>query len=263
MKISVVITTYNRPIFFNKAYESVLNQSVKPYEIIIINNGKVNYLNKDFEKKKIKLRIFNNKKNLFIAKARNKGAKNSKGEYIAFLDDDDLWEKNYLKEAKKILKDKKVDIILSKIYTNKDKKLKLFKDPNNVNLQSLLIGNSGVTGSNIIIKKKKFNKVGGYKKELEPSEDKAIVVEAILKRTKIVCSNKKVYFSLHQQKRLTSNYKKLSEGMRNFYIKYKYLMNISQRIYVKNKIYFNKLKSGNLSIFFITIIYFLLNKIFN
>ena len=49
----------------------------------------------------------------------------------------------------------------------------------------------GVTGSNIIIKKKKFNKVGGYKKELEPSEDKAIVVEAILKRTKIVCSNKK------------------------------------------------------------------------
>ena len=52
-------------------------------------------------------------------------------------------KKIYLKEAKKILKDKKVDIILSKIYTNKDKKLKLFKDPNNVNLQSLLIGNSG------------------------------------------------------------------------------------------------------------------------
>ena len=51
--------------------------------------------------------------------------------------------------------------------------------------------------------------------------------------------------------------------MRNFYIKYKYLMNISQRIYVKNKIYINKLKSGNLSIFPIVIIYFLLNKIFN
>ena len=62
---SVIITTYNRDKFLKKAYKSVLDQIVKPNEIIIINNGSYNYSREDFhykKSKKIKLKIINNKK---------------------------------------------------------------------------------------------------------------------------------------------------------------------------------------------------------
>ena len=117
MKFSVIITTFNRPKHLQKAYASVLSQSQEPDEVIIINNGKNYYENNFFPQlKKIKLKIINSKKNLFPSKARNKGAKISKNNFLAFLDDDDIWHKNYLSEAKKIILKKKGMIILSKIY---------------------------------------------------------------------------------------------------------------------------------------------------
>ena len=71
---TVIITTFNRDKFLKKAYKSAVSQSFKPSEIIIINNGKYQYNDKDFSFKnnsKFKLKIINSKKNLFQSKARN------------------------------------------------------------------------------------------------------------------------------------------------------------------------------------------------
>ena len=90
--ISVVIPTYNCSQFIISAIHSVLDQSYENYEIIIVDDGSTDntkeVLKPYIEEKKIQY-VFQN--NLGPSAARNKGIKLSKGEYIAFLDADDLW----------------------------------------------------------------------------------------------------------------------------------------------------------------------------
>ena len=259
---SVIITTFNRDKFLKRAFNSVINQSEKPKEIIIINNGNFKYKSNDFiynKSYKIKLIIVNNKKNLFPSKARNLGAGIAKNKYVCFLDDDDKWELNYLKEAMNIIIKKKPDLILSKIFIGK----KIFKDPTNLNLNGILIQNPGVTGSNIIINKKTFFQLNGYNSNLEPSEDKSIVIEALIKKKKIIISKKKVFFSNQNQARLTTNNLKLSMGVKNFYKKYKHLMNLNQKIHMLNRINIYNLKLFRIIYLPYFIFIAILNKIFN
>jgi glycosyltransferase involved in cell wall biosynthesis len=259
---SVIITTFNRDKFLKRAFNSVINQSEKPKEIIIINNGNFKYKSNDFiynKNFKIKLIIINNKKNLFPAKARNLGAGIAKHKYVCFLDDDDKWEINYLKEAMNILKKKKPDLILSKIFIGK----KIFKDPTNFSLNDILIKNPGVTGSNIIINKKTFFQLNGYDSNLEPSEDKSIVIEALIKNKRIIISKKKVFFSNHNQTRLTTNNLKLSIGVKNFYKKYNNLMSLNQKIHILNRINIYNLKLFKVVYLPYFIFIFILNKILN
>ena len=101
MKISfsVIITTYNRNRLLKRSIDSVLNQSLQPKEIIIINN----YF-KDIRKifKSNKIKIYKPKYTTDVANGRNLGAKLAKGNYLAYLDDDDYWHKDYLKISKNI-----------------------------------------------------------------------------------------------------------------------------------------------------------------
>ena len=68
----------------------------EPIEILIINNGKLPIIKKDLQKN-ILIKVKNISPYIGIATARNVGGKKAEGEYIAFLDDDDFWPKNYLK----------------------------------------------------------------------------------------------------------------------------------------------------------------------
>ena len=97
--ISVIITTFNREKLLKRALNSVVNQSLEVEEIIIINDGdnfNETYLNELFNIDNSNLRVFNSN---FSGPnfARKKGFLESKGEYIAFLDDDDQWDKDKLK----------------------------------------------------------------------------------------------------------------------------------------------------------------------
>ena len=94
MKVSIVIPYYNdqKNIFFSVS--SVLNQTYKNIEIIIVDNE--NSLNskkilKKISKKSHKIRILDNKFLNYAGVGRNLGISYSKGDLIAFLDSDDLW----------------------------------------------------------------------------------------------------------------------------------------------------------------------------
>ena len=102
---SVVIPTFNMESFLRKSIKSVLNQSYKNFEIIVIDNfskDNTKKLIKNFKNKKIK--FFQIKNGGVIGKSRNLGIKKSKGNWIAFLDADDLWLKNRLYVLKKKLR---------------------------------------------------------------------------------------------------------------------------------------------------------------
>ena len=93
--------------FLERAIKSVFNQSYSNWELIIIDNFSNNNpedVIKKFKNEKISFLKFRNNNN--IAKSRNYGIKNSKYDWIAFLDSDDVWEKDKLFVFKKILKKK-------------------------------------------------------------------------------------------------------------------------------------------------------------
>tara|TARA_B110000977_G_scaffold160935_1_gene205587 strand:- start:234 stop:986 length:753 start_codon:yes stop_codon:yes gene_type:complete len=99
--VSVIIPYYKKKEYIISSINSVLNQTYKNLEIIIIyddlNKEDLNLLKK-IKKKDKRIKIYINKKNLGAGRSRNKGIKLSKGVFVAFLDSDDLWKKNKLKK---------------------------------------------------------------------------------------------------------------------------------------------------------------------
>ena len=105
--VSVVIATYNGLPYLKDSIQSVLEQTYKKIEIIIIDDSSedntFSYVS-NIMKKDNRIKYFKINKNTGTSAARNLGIKKCKGEFICFLDADDLWNKNKLKEQLKTLK---------------------------------------------------------------------------------------------------------------------------------------------------------------
>jgi len=95
MNVSVVIPTFNRLSLISRAIDSVLSQTTKPFEIIVVDDGSSDNTS-TFIKNNYKSVKLIKQKNLGVSKARNVGIKNSSGDWIALLDSDDEWKKNKL-----------------------------------------------------------------------------------------------------------------------------------------------------------------------
>ncbi|MEJ2618564.1 MAG: glycosyltransferase family 2 protein, partial [Ignavibacteriaceae bacterium] len=102
--ISVVIPTYNRAGLLKKAVESVLAQTYRNIEVVIVDDGST-------DNTKEVIRSFNDNRIVFIehsnnrggTAARNTGIKSSKGSWRAFLDSDDIWLETKLEEQVKVI----------------------------------------------------------------------------------------------------------------------------------------------------------------
>ena len=90
-QISVVLTTYNRSKCLARAINSILNQTLTNFELVIINDGSTDDTRKvlaDYAKKDERIKVYH-QRNSGLAQARNAGVRQAKGAYIAFMDDDD------------------------------------------------------------------------------------------------------------------------------------------------------------------------------
>jgi teichuronic acid biosynthesis glycosyltransferase TuaG len=112
--VSVVVTTYNRKEMLKITIKSILNQTYDNIELLIIDN----YSNYDFFNfissfNDSRIKAFQNKNNGIIAVNRNYGINKSIGNYIAFCDDDDYWDKFKLSDQIKFFKNEKVILVSS------------------------------------------------------------------------------------------------------------------------------------------------------
>lgn len=110
--ISVIMPTYNRENTIKRAIDSVLNQTYRNIELIIVDDYSTDNTEKIISEIKDKrLKYIKLKKNSGACHARNVGLDNAKGEYIAFQDSDDEWIKDKLDKQIKMLIDNKVDMV--------------------------------------------------------------------------------------------------------------------------------------------------------
>lgn len=123
--LSVVVPIYNVEDYLSECIESILNQTFKDFELILVNDGSTDNSLKicnEYLKKDERIQIIN-KENGGLSSARNSGIDVAKGEYIIFIDSDDLINKNMFEKMVRISIEKDADIVqcnYQKFYDNND-----------------------------------------------------------------------------------------------------------------------------------------------
>lgn len=104
--ISIITPAYNCEKYLEEAVESVLAQTMQDWEMLIIDDCSSDNTYACMEKlaqRDKRIRIFRNTQNAGAAATRNYGIRQAKGQWIAFLDSDDLWRKEKLQKQMAIL----------------------------------------------------------------------------------------------------------------------------------------------------------------
>lgn len=110
--VSVIIPVFNGELYIKQAIDSILAQSYKLFEVIIVDDGSVDRTERIVAsfKNKVHYVVQNNKG---ASAARNHGLKLSRGDFIAFLDSDDLWPENKLNlQVRCLIDNPKVEVLL-------------------------------------------------------------------------------------------------------------------------------------------------------
>lgn len=130
-KISVIIPTYKRSLFLTRAVNSVLSQTYKNIEVIIVDdNGKdsefsgktMSVIKKEYDNDE-RVVYVQNDENIGGAKSRNKGVKLSSGKYLCFLDDDDIYLPDKLEKQSQFMERNGLELSLTdiKMYDDNDR----------------------------------------------------------------------------------------------------------------------------------------------
>lgn len=232
MEIIAIITTKNRTELFARALQSVLSQTRRADEIIVVTDSTNE--NKAIEKRLIEnsgVTILDDKnahnyagslntaihyilqKNLFLQK-------DYKNTYVAFLDDDDIWLNTYLEKAEKSLRGE--DFLVSGlIYCNEDgaKRLSI---PQILSVDSFLKGNPHIQGSNTFVKLDILLKAGLFDENMSSTTDRDIFTRIMLLHPTYAVINEYLVEvnAYNDRERITNGKAKKAEGLRKFYYKY-------------------------------------------
>lgn len=189
--ISAIIPCYNSEDYIVEAIESVLNQTFLPYikEIIVIDDGSedstrqvVNrYTDKNFVE-------YFYQDNQGPAAARNKGIEKADGEYVAFLDSDDIWTDNKIEEDVKYLRtNPKCKLVFSNvIVVDKDLK-KIYKNNNDIPngkkeaIKELYLGNINMNTPTIVAQKEAVTDIEGFCEDMPHREDHYFLMQMVEK----------------------------------------------------------------------------------
>ena len=160
--VSIIIPYFKKREYILTAIRSVLNQTYKKIEILIIYDDEdkidLDYI-KSIKKLDKRIKLIINKKNIGAGYSRNKGITKSKGVFLAFLDADDFWKKDKLKKQIAFMKKNSVKISHTsyKIINKNDKIIGERKAKKLLNHKTLL-NDCEIGLSTVIINKKFFSK---------------------------------------------------------------------------------------------------------
>jgi len=128
-KISIIMNCYNGEKYLHESLNSVINQNFENWELIFFDNcstDKSKVICKEFKDKRIK--YFRSTKKIKLGLARKIALSKIKGDFLVFLDVDDIWNKNKLSKQIKCFKNPKIGFsITNSIFFNENKKIYLYE----------------------------------------------------------------------------------------------------------------------------------------
>ena len=205
--VTVVIPAYNRVKYIKQAIDSVLNQTYKNIELIVIDDGSSDgtYDLLESYSGQLILLTHENRKNKGQSASINLGLSQAQGEFIAVLDSDDYWELNKLKIQVAYM-NKNPDIGL--LYTNgygvnesgeviypyhKDNHVEI-NDPNNVLVDCYL-----ALPVNSLVRKKVYDEVGGFNETYRAAQDHDMLIRIAEKTNLAYLPDFLFYYRRHDQ----------------------------------------------------------------
>lgn len=178
--VSVIICAKDSGKYIGKCVDSLLNQTFKDFEIVIIDDRSCDYTKQIIEKyNDMRIRYFKNEKYLGIAKSRNKGLAFSRGKYVFFTDADCIVSENWIEQGLKFLEDPDCVGVEGVIYYVSKEYEPTFSD----HICENKYGGNFMTG-NMAYKKSAIESVGGFDTRYDYHEDRDLALR-ILKRGKI------------------------------------------------------------------------------
>tara|TARA_Y100000389_G_C17381724_1_gene474737 strand:- start:343 stop:1095 length:753 start_codon:yes stop_codon:yes gene_type:complete len=158
-KISIIIPTLNSSLTISKTIKSVLQQTYKNIEVIILDSfSKDDTLIKIKKFKSQKVKIFSISSKKKLSHIRYVGIKKSSGSYVCFLDSDDFWHKDKLLEQLTLMKKNKLLFSSTNFILIKNKKKKSFSFKEKINFNDLLYSRP-IANSSVMIEKNLIKKI--------------------------------------------------------------------------------------------------------
>ena len=158
-QVDIIIPVFNSQKFISKTLKSVFRQTFKKWQLIIIDDGSTDntiVIIKKICKKikeKNKIIILKNNINKGQAFSRNRGLKHSKSKFVTFLDSDDFWDKNKLKNQINFMLSNNYDFTYTDYKIIKNNQIKKITVPDFYNYKKF-IHNSSINTCSMILKKK-------------------------------------------------------------------------------------------------------------
>ena len=249
--VSVIVPTYKRNKYIIRALESILSQDYPDIEIVVVDdNGRGNPDQIETEKalsvyindKKIKYVC--NEQNVGGALARNHGIQESTGEYITFLDDDDVYLPGKISIQVKAIEDNGWDLCVmdGETYNNEGKCLSHKTQPieNGMTQEEILKAHimKHITGTNVFMYKRDALLRIGMFDQISAGQEFMLMQKSITNNLKIGCIHEVyVHFHMDGQERISTRLSKI-DGLNLVYEekrKYFNLLSRDERAYINSK----------------------------
>lgn len=247
--VSVIITTYKRSFAtLSKAINSVLNQTYNNLELIIVDDNSKEFTNKVDIQSNIKklndsrVKYIQHENNQGACAARNTGIKNSKGNYIAFLDDDDEWLPRKIEYQLQKFSDENVGLVYCDSYTITIKNNKeISKDVRSHRISGMVYGelikrNFIGSTSFALVKKQALDTCGIFNNQLKSAQDYELWLRISNVYKVDYVSNPLVNYYVHDGERISANLTNKIQGLEKineFNLDY---LESHPRIYSKRKL---------------------------
>jgi len=191
--ISVIIPYYNREKYIHDTVQSVLTQTLKPLEIIIVNDCSRESARWELDRYAEACRIVDLRRNVGLAGARNAGMRVARGKYIALLDDDDIWLPHKL-EAQCSYMEQHPECFLVHgavwaFFSNKPDAFWTWCVPDSLTLAQSLTDLCWVCPSTMFFRAQDAQAVGGFDPAFRQCEDRDFIIRCCAAGFRIHCIN--------------------------------------------------------------------------
>lgn len=196
-KISVIVAVYNTEKYLDRCIESLLNQTYKNMELVIVEDCSTDSSRKLLKKYKgnKNIKVFYNRENRGLSYSRNYGLKKSTGDFIGYIDSDDYVEPDYYEKLMSSIKDNKSDIAICDIklvdeQTNKIQRCKCYA--NDFDVYSVVNNGFAASACNKLFKRKNIEKYPFA--EGKVNEDIAVVIPTVIQAKKISYADTRYFY---------------------------------------------------------------------